>query len=78
MALVLTCELADLTVNNQNVPSCANWVMTEYTDSSNLIATMDSLLGFDAEIFAIVEGMFITTFLTALFAGKMIRVLMRT
>lgn len=77
MALVLTCDLADLTIDNQNSPQCTNWVMTEYTDASNLIATMDGLLGFDAEVFGIVEGFFLITFLTALFAGKAVRVLMR-
>ena len=79
MALVLTCDLADLTISSSNnTPRCTNWVMTEYTDASNLILTMDELLGFDAEIFGIVEGFFLITFITALFAGKAVRVLMRT
>ena len=78
MALVLTCDLADLTIDTSNRPQCSSWVMTEYTDSSNLITTMDELLGFDAEIFAIVEGFFLITYITALFAGKAVRVLMRT
>lgn len=77
MALVLTCDLANLTIDVNNQPSCSNWVMTEYTDASNLIATMDDLLGFDAEVFGIVEGFFLISFLTALFAGKAVRVLMR-
>ena len=78
MALVLTCDLANLTIDTSNRPQCSSWVMTEYTDSSNLIASMDEYLGFDPVIFGIVEGFFLVSFLTALFAGKVVRVLMRS
>jgi hypothetical protein len=78
MALVLTCDLANLTIDVDNKPSCSSWSMTEYTDSSNLVAAMDEYLGFDAETFGIVTGFFWVAFLTALFAGKVVRVLMRT
>ena len=78
MALVLTCDLANLVVDPDGTARCSAWTMTEYTDASNLVASMDEYLGFDPEIFGIIEGFFIVTFLTALFAGKVARVLMRT
>lgn len=78
MAVVLTCDLTNLTYNANGTARCTNWIETEYTDASNLALMMDELLGFDLQIYGIIEGALIIAFLTGHWAGKVCRVLGRT
>ena len=75
MAKFFTCEPTDITYNSNGTIHCSAWVEIEYVDSSNLIATMDEYLAFDAEIFGIVEGAMILAFISGHIAGKVLRIM---
>lgn len=78
MAVVFTCDPSDTTYTVTGEVQCSDWIATEYTDASNLAATMDELLGFDLEIYGLIEGALIISFLVGHYAGKVARVLGRT
>ena len=75
MAKLFTCEPLDITYDVDGSALCSSWIEVEYSDSSNLIATMDEYLAFDVEIFGIVEGAMILAFIGGHIAGKVLRIM---
>ena len=75
MSVFFTCDEVNITYNSNGTVRCSSWVEIQYVDSSNLIATMDEYLAFDAEIFAIVELAMILAFISGHVAGKVLRIM---
>lgn len=77
MAVIVTCPSESLTFVNGS-PVCAEeWTTYEYSEVATLSQVMEEYLAFDGEIFGIVTGFLLVSWIVSFFTGKVARVLGR-